>query len=116
MRYATALLLLLVGTIGCMQHSPRSEAAKRGRDHIQYYGCISCHDIPGVPGVKATVGPPLERIGVRRYIAGVLTNTPEHLSTWIQHPQLIHPGTAMPEMGVTPKDADDIAQYLEQLR
>jgi cytochrome c len=116
MRHTAALLLLFLGTIGCTRQSPRTEAAKRGRDHIQYYGCITCHDIPGVPGAHATVGPPLEQIGLRTYIAGVLPNTPEHLSTWIQHPQLIHPGTAMPEMGVTPKDADDIAQYLEELR
>jgi cytochrome c len=115
MRGSVPLLLILLGASGCTRE-PNSEAAKRGRDHMQYYGCISCHDIPGVPGAEATVGPPLDRLGVRTYIAGTLPNTPEHLSYWIQHPQQVHPGTAMPEMGVTPKDADDIAQYLESLR
>jgi hypothetical protein len=35
---------------------------------------------------------------------------------WIQHPQQTHPGTAMPELNVTPRDAEEIAQCLEELR
>jgi len=83
---------------------------------MQYYGCISCHSIPGVPGAHGTVGPPLDRMGIRTYIAGILPNSPQNLSLWIQHPQRVHAGTAMPELGVKPKDADDIASYLEELR
>jgi cytochrome c1 len=55
-------------------------------------------------------------MGIRTYIAGTLPNSPQHLTQWIEHPQQVHPGTAMPEMGVTPQDANDMAQYLEQLR
>jgi cytochrome c2 len=40
-------------------------------------------------------------------------NTPPDLENWIMHPQLIHPGTAMPEMGVTPHDAEEIASFLQ---
>jgi cytochrome c2 len=100
--------------LGC-SNEEHSEAAKRGRDHMQYYGCISCHTIPGVPGADATVGPPLIRMGARTYIAGTLPNTPQHLAWWIQHPQQVHAGTAMPDLGVTPSDAQDMAQYLEEL-
>ncbi|HEX3967853.1 MAG TPA: c-type cytochrome [Edaphobacter sp.] len=114
MRRTMPLLVLLLGALGCTR-TPHDDAAKRGRDHMQYYGCVSCHTIPGVPGAHATVGPPLDRIGIQTYIAGTLPNTPEHLSLWIQHPQQIHPGTAMPELGVTPKDADDMARYLGEL-
>lgn len=110
-----ALLLLSAAILGCSQQR-HSAAAKRGRDHMQYYGCGSCHTIPGVPGAHATVGPPLDRMGVRTYIAGTLPNSPQHLAQWIQHPQQVHPGTAMPELGVTSADASDIAQYLEELR
>jgi len=35
---------------------------------------------------------------------------------WIQHPQKLEPGTAMPEMNVTDGDARDIAAYLYTLR
>jgi cytochrome c2 len=110
-----ALLFLFTSTLGCMR-SEHSEKAKRGRDHIQYYGCGSCHTIPGVAGAHATVGPPLDQMGERSYIAGILPNSPTDLSLWIQHPQQIHPDTAMPELGVTPQDAKEIAAYLEELR
>lgn len=110
-----ALLPLTMLVAGC-SHQPQTQQAMRGRDHLQYYGCSSCHTIPGVAGAHATVGPPLNRMGRRTYIAGVLPNTPQHLALWIQHPQQIHPGTAMPELGVTPSDAEDIAAYLEELR
>jgi hypothetical protein len=35
---------------------------------------------------------------------------------WIMHPQSIHPGTAMPEMGVTPSDAQRMTDFLESDR
>jgi cytochrome c1 len=35
---------------------------------------------------------------------------------WLQHPQVIDPLTAMPDVGVTPSDAQDIAAYLYTLR
>jgi cytochrome c1 len=54
-------------------------------------------------------------MGMRTYIAGTLSNSPQHLALWIQHPQRVHSGTAMPELGVTPEDAKEIAQYLEEL-
>jgi cytochrome c1 len=55
-------------------------------------------------------------MGIRTYIAGTLPNSPQDLALWIQHPQQVHSGTAMPELGVTPEDAKEIAQYLEELR
>lgn len=114
MRPIIGLFLTTFLLAGCgYQHSA---SAKRGRDHIQYYGCGSCHTIPGVPGARATVGPPLNQMGLRTYIAGTLPNSSRNLALWIQHPQSVHPGTAMPELEVTPADANDIAQYLEELR
>lgn len=110
-----AFLLFALAMLGCSRQEYGDEA-KRGKDHIQYYGCGSCHTIPGVPGAHATVGPPLDRMAIRTYIAGTLPNSPEHLALWIQHPQQVHPGTAMPELDVTPQDAKEIAEYLEELR
>lgn len=115
MSKSLGLLLFSLLLAGCT-NAQLDEDAKRGRDHMQYYGCGSCHTIPGIPGAHATVGPPLNRMGVRTYIAGTLPNSPEHLALWIQHPQHVHPGSAMPELGVTPGDAEDIAHYLEELR
>ena len=48
----------------------------RGAQMITYYGCGSCHIIPGVSGASGLAGPPLSGIANRIYIAGVLQNTP----------------------------------------
>jgi cytochrome c2 len=86
-----------------------------GRVEIRKYGCNSCHTISGVPGARGLVGPPLDGIRDRYYIAGELANTPTNLMQWIQHPHEVEPHTAMPEMGVTEQDSRDIAAYLYTL-
>ena len=85
---------------------------QRGARAIQNYGCGACHNIPGIPGAEAYVGPPLDAWAERHYISGKLPNQPEHLIQWIQFPQAIEPGNAMPNMGVTEQDARDISAYL----
>ena len=68
---------------------------------------------PAVPGAVGKVGPSLDDLAQRSYLAGTLQNSPDNLVHWIQHPQQIHPGTAMPEMGVTSADAARIAAFLQ---
>ena len=87
-----------------------------GRTAIRYYGCHTCHTIPGITGANATVGPPLTEFAHRSFIAGELPNSPANLVNWIEHPHSIEPKTAMPEMGVTDQDAKDIGAYLYTLR
>jgi cytochrome c len=90
--------------------------ARSGKNEIRKYGCITCHEIPGVAGARGLIGPSLDRIDERYYIAGELPNTPGNLMLWIQHPRQVEPHTAMPEMGVTEQDSRDIAAYLYTLR
>jgi cytochrome c2 len=90
--------------------------ARSGRIEIRRYGCNACHDISGVPGARGLIGPPLDGISQRYYIAGELPNTPDNLMRWIQHPHAVEPHTAMPEMGVTEQDSRDIAAYLYTLK
>lgn len=87
-----------------------------GREKARQYGCGSCHTIRGVPGANAMVGPPLTGMGERMYIAGTLTNTPQHMVAWIKDPPAIDSATAMPNVGVTEADARDIAAYLYAIR
>ncbi len=83
-----------------------------GRRKARELGCGSCHTIPGVFGAHSQVGPPLTGMGGRMYIAGVLTNTPEHMVRWIRDPQSVDSATAMPDVGASERDARDIAAYL----
>jgi cytochrome c len=87
--------------------------SKTASDLMIHYGCPTCHVIHGVPGAVGKVGPSLVDLGQRSYLAGTLQNSPDNLILWIQHPQRIHPGTAMPEMGVTAGDAREIATFLQ---
>jgi cytochrome c len=89
---------------------------ERGRRSIERLGCASCHTIPGIRGANALVGPPLDRIGSRSYVAGVLVNRPENLVAWLRDPPGVDPLTAMPKLGVTEQEARDIASYLYTLR
>ena len=88
---------------------------RRGKQAIRQYACVTCHAIPGIVGANAPVGPPLKEIGTRGFIAGVLPNTPENMVRWIRHPQAVNPKSAMPDLGVTERDARDIAAYLSTL-
>jgi cytochrome c len=88
----------------------------RGRRAIRYHGCGACHDIPGVGGAAATVGPPLGALGRRSYLAGRLPNTADNLIRWIRDPQGVVPGNAMPQMAISEPDGRDIAAYLYTLR
>jgi cytochrome c len=60
------------------------------------------------------VGPPLNGLSNRIYIAGRLPNTPRNLIRWIRYPQQIYPGNVMPDLGISNHDARDIAAYLYQ--
>ena len=83
---------------------------RRGRDLLRSYGCITCHECPGIGAGE--VGPPLVGFAERQYIAGVLVNTPSNAVRWIVNPKQFKSATAMPKIGVTSADAFDIAAYL----
>jgi cytochrome c2 len=117
-----ALILMTIIAFGCDRASGDNGAmltdadGGRGRVAIKKYGCGSCHTIPGIGGAEGLVGPPLAQIASRVYIAGVLPNEPDNMIRWIENPPAIDPKTAMPNMGVTVRDARDIAAYLYTLR
>jgi mono/diheme cytochrome c family protein len=88
---------------------------KAGRYAIYQYMCATCHVIPGIVGADKNVGPDLSDIARRRYIGGVLLNTPDNMVRWLEDPQTIDPQSAMPNLQVKEKDARDIAAYLYTL-
>jgi mono/diheme cytochrome c family protein len=103
----------------CKQRNETAVAATvdpdRGHEALAQYGCNGCHLIPGVTGSQVHVGPPLAAVARRQLIAGQVANTPENMARWIRNPRGIDPLTAMPDLGVTERDARDIAAYLATL-
>jgi cytochrome c1 len=87
----------------------------RGRQLMSQFQCGSCHAVPGVPG-GGQRAPALERFGRRAYIAGQLPNSPEVLQRWLLDPPAMLPGTTMPRLGLSERDARDVAGYLLSLR
>lgn len=88
---------------------------ERGRVLLSRYQCGSCHAIPGAVSHSIRVGPPLDGFGRRSYIAGKIPNGPQNLQRWLQDPKALVPATTMPDVGVTPDDARDLAAYLLSL-
>jgi len=88
----------------------------RGKEAIARYGCNSCHNIPGVKGPKGMVGPPLDHMASRSFIAGKFPNNPQTMIDWLQNPPKYDPQSAMPNLGVTPADSRDMAAYLYTLK
>ena len=80
------------------------------------YGCVACHQIPGIDAPHGAVGPSLDKLATRTTIAGHLPNTPQTMIQWLQNPQSLNPQTSMPNVGVTPADARDMTAYLDTLK
>lgn len=93
-------------------HGVTGGEPQQGRQMLVKYGCGSCHTVRGLATATGRVGPVLNGLREQGYIAGKLPNTPENLIRWIQHPQEVDPGNAMPDLGVSERDARDIASYL----
>jgi cytochrome c1 len=104
--------------LGACARSERNELvvsggdAARGRAALIALDCGACHRIPGIPGARGTVGPPLDSFRQRVYIAGRHPNVPDRLVAWIRDAPSLDPGTAMPDLDVSESEARDIAAYL----
>ncbi|MBN8246898.1 MAG: cytochrome c [Verrucomicrobia bacterium] len=66
--------------------------------------CAACHSVGGAGGV---VGPALDEVHRRK--------TREEMLVWIEDPQKIKPGTAMPLIEMTPAQREEIVDYLLSL-
>jgi cytochrome c len=126
MKFPFSLLvsvLFAVSFCGCDQKAKQSAELlsgggnpDKGRLEIEYFGCASCHTIPGVAGANGLIGPSLAQVANRAYIAGVVENSPDNLIHWIQNAPALNPKTAMPDLEIPNKSARDIASYLYTLQ
>lgn len=88
--------------------------APPGKALFQQKGCVACHTIQGVS--TGTVGPNLSRQGANPQVAGVLPNNKDNVVKWLLNPPGVKPGTAMPNLGLTPDEASQLADYLQSLK
>jgi cytochrome c1 len=122
---AFAGVAVLVGAGGLaydkfdFRHRMRAHAAAisggspaRGEARFISYGCGGCHAMKHVPHAVGGVGPGLDGVALQAMIAGRLSNNPDNMRRWIRAPQSVSPGTAMPNLGVTERDARDISAFL----
>lgn len=96
---------------------------QQGVQVILQRGCGGCHTIPNIPGAAGTIGPNLgphdtvpplsQRAQIATYPNGTVPNTSiDDLAKWIQNPQALKPGTAMPTLGLSQDEATAAAAYL----
>jgi cytochrome c1 len=115
-----AAITLAAILAACAPHQPAPPApvgdVGRGQLLITTYGCGSCHEIPGIAGANGLSGPPLDHMAARTIIAGYLPNTAPNMQRWIETPQAVAPGNAMPNLGLDDRDAKDVTAYLYSLR
>jgi cytochrome c2 len=101
--------------------------AEHGERLIEKFGCGSCHTIPNIPGASGTIGPNLgphdnvpplsQRNPIATYPNGTVPNTSvDDLAKWIQNPQALKPGTAMPTLGLSADEAAAAAAYLYSIQ
>ncbi len=121
-RAAAAVLAVAAGcavsgvNLQTVAASPPTGDPVRGRALIRSFGCGACHVIPGIPEADGIVGPPLDRMAERAYLAGVLANTHENMMRWLRDPPAVDPATAMPKVEMSDDEALHIAAYLYTLR
>jgi cytochrome c oxidase subunit II len=98
------------------QRAPASGAGDPavGEQIVTTGPCAACHTVEGT-AARGTVGPPLDGFASRPQIAGVVENTPENLTAWLEDPQAVKPGTLMPDTGLSATDIAHVVAYLETL-
>jgi len=119
--FSTVLAVCLASSAGQSEaleswSGPVDGDPARGAAEIRDVGCGSCHMIPGIAGADGLVGPPLDFISRRIYLAGVLRNTPQNMMAWLQDPQKFVPGNAMPNMNLSEEQSRNITAYLYTLK
>ncbi len=94
-------------------HVPSDSLGQAGMILYVEKSCSNCHSIYPEPG---KIGPDLTHVNERQtLISGMLTNTPENLSRWLENPQKIKPGARMPNLLLDHGQVKALVQYLEEM-
>jgi cytochrome c2 len=96
---------------GDARHGGRHRELREARALI-VANCVACHRVPSIAGANGRVGPSLDGISRQQILAGHFSNSPEAMTAWIEHPQHLLPGDAMPETGLSHDQVTKIVDYL----
>jgi len=110
-RLILSVAIVLVATFpapaapkGAAKAPSGATAAQSGETLFTRKGCIGCHTLKGHDGADGLLGPDLSKLAKERDKA--------FLVPWIQDPQAMKPGTAMPSLGLSLTEAEALADYL----
>lgn len=94
---------------------PSGKEAIAGQN-IFMSNCAACHTIRGT-AADGIYAPDLTHLQSRHLIAaGLMTNTPAHLASWVAHAQELKPASLMPDVALTPAEAKALTAYLSTLK
>jgi len=115
-RSLSILALALITACSHPEKPADTGDANHGKQLVEQYGCTTCHIIPGIEGPKGAIGPSLEHVATRPVIAEKIPNSPPNMIQYILNPQASNPQNIMPNLGVKPEEARDMAAYLYTLK
>ena len=113
------IVTLVVLGVACNRQETKPSSSgdpAKGKQLITQYGCTACHSVPGIEGPRGEVGPSLDHVATRPMIAQTLPNNPQNLTQYLLNPQMVNTQNIMPNLGIKPDEARDIAAYLYTLK
>lgn len=121
MQHANMLLRVIVESEDAFSRWADGEREQARRDPAGEQGflslsCTNCHAVSGTPAV-GSFGPDLSHLMSRQTLgAGVAPNTAENLRQWLRDPQVMKPGSLMPNMQLSDRELDQVHAYLLTLK
>jgi len=95
---------------------PSTDSQKRGQQVFLSSTCVMCHAIGGTTA-GSNFGPNLTHVGSRNTIAAAtISNTREHLASWVANSQTFKPGNRMPPNNLSDQDLQALVDYLQSLK
>jgi cytochrome c551/c552 len=97
------------------EHKIDASVVAQGKKLVSSYGCMNCHQIPGLLGNPENIGPSLKNWSKRKMIAGKLENNRKNLNKWILKTHSVERNTAMPQLKISEKHSKKITEFLFSL-
>jgi cytochrome c oxidase subunit II len=94
----------------------KDSIALEGANLFKQKTCLNCHAVTVNPDGNR-IGPDLSHMGSRHMLlSGMIPNTHENLTRWLENPQKVKEGALMPNFMLSKKDVKALVTYLEGLK